>query len=776
MLSGSTRWVSTNAAVLLGDTSYRCFEAAASADGATVIFYAATNGGSVHLLHHSITNGITEVVSTNARAAEWPQISPTGELVAYASGTNVYVWNAQTRSNVLVNADSNGLAAVGVSHSPVLSPNAQRVAFLSSATNLTANGFNQRFQVYARDLLTGETWLVSRNTNGVASNRDIDATLQAFSPDGQYLAFETQGTDLVANDLNDDNDIFLHGLASGETKLVSTANAAAGPTTALKSSRVWPGSLSTNGDVMAFTSADNYLSSTDTNQLIDIFIPRLGAATMLIRPPISAPPFEGWRGSNPILSSDGRILLYEAVRQADAGMRPTNNYWADLATGTNRSIFETRVGSPTISGDGRWIAFHSSSTPSGILSLTLIDQDSDVFLYDTVSNRYDLVSRRYGFIQSTTGDAINGRISPDGRWVLYQTFASDAIQTNFTSSRWRVYARDMGAPALSNRTELISTGPLASPGSPVPYESDYSPDSRFAVITWRFGEAMLYDFQSGRLVQVGSGWSKPAISDDGKFVAHETVPTNREPTQVFVRNVESGFETLLSGASGAPGNGDSSMPQIAPDGRFIFFESKASNLVENDTNGASDIFLADRVLGRRMLISLNRHGSAAGNGASSMPVLSGDGRVLVFNSFASDLVAGDFNNTREVFMLRLGRPDSDGDGMDDDWEVAFFGDLSRTGGGDFDQDGYTDAEEFRAGTSPGDSTSVLRVLTLTRATGGPTTILWASAPGRTYRVDYKDDLTAPWLELGTASGFGSTGSIADGSPTSMRFYRVVLIE
>jgi Tol biopolymer transport system component len=664
-----------------------------------------------------------------------------------------------------------------VSHSPVLSPDARRVAFLSNATNLTSNSLDRRFQVYVRDLVTRETWLVSHNTNGVASNRDIDATLPVFSPDGQAVAFETQGSDLVAHDLNDDNDVFLYELASGETKLISRAAAGESPTTALKSSRVWLGSLSTNGQVIAFTSADNYLTATDTNQLIDIFIPQQGAATTIV--PVPVTPFEGGRnGSNPNLSSDGRYLLYETVLQRDFTGRSTNNYWLDRMSGSNSSIYTASVGAPSLSANGRWIAFNVVGNPPAIPSHTGIDSDEDVFLYDTWSNRYDLVSRRYNYIQSTFGDAIRGRVSPDGRWVIYQTAAPDAMPTNFPTVRWRVFARDMGVSTASNHTELASTGPLPGTAGADQYEADFTHDSRFAIVVWPRpgGAATRYDFANKRAIEVGMGWSKPAISDDGKFVAYETVPTNGEPTQVLVKNLESGLELPLSGINGVTGNGDSSMPQITPDGRFIFFESKAGNLVENDTNGLSDIFLADRVLGTRMLISVNRRGNAAGNGVSSMPVLSGDGGVLVFNSFASDLVAGDFNNMRDAFMLRLRRPDSDGDGMDDDWEVAFFGNLSRTGDGDLDQDGYTDAEEFRAGTNPGNNGSVLRVLTLTRANGGPTTILWASAPGRTYRVEYKDDLNAPWLELGMASAFGPTGSITDGAPGSMRFYRVVLVE
>jgi len=82
------------------------------------------------------------------------------------------------------------------------------------------------------------------------------------------------------------------------------------------------------------------------------------------------------------------------------------------------------------------------------------------------------------------------------------------------------------------------------------------------------------------------------------------------------------------------------------------------------------------------------------------PVLGGDGRTVLFQSFASDLVAQDFNNNRDIFVLRLGSGDSDGDGLDDDWELAYFGTLARDGTGDFDGGGQTDLAEYRAGTNP----------------------------------------------------------------------------
>jgi hypothetical protein len=198
--------------------------------------------------------------------------------------------------------------------------------------------------------------------------------------------------------------------------------------------------------------------------------------------------------------------------------------------------------------------------------------------------------------------------------------------------------------------------------------------------------------------------------------------------------------------------------------------------VDNDTNGVSDIFVRDRLLGTTMLVSLNLEG-VSGNGPSTKPALAADGRTVIFQSFASDLVPGDYNDSRDVFVLRLGGVDSDGDGMDDDWEMAYFGTLSRDGTGDFDGDGQTDLQEFLAGTDPTNSGSVLRVLTLNLLGGGGTKVIWSAAPGKTYRVQFKDDIAdSVWRDLGvTVTASATTMSAIDpaGSGGIQRFYRVV---
>jgi hypothetical protein len=100
---------------------------------------------------------------------------------------------------------------------------------------------------------------------------------------------------------------------------------------------------------------------------------------------------------------------------------------------------------------------------------------------------------------------------------------------------------------------------------------------------------------------------------------------------------------------GVEGNSDSSAPEISPDGRIVVFSSFASNLVSNDSNGRHDAFLHDRATGVTERVSLDSSG-AEGNGNSFNPSVSSDGRIVAFASDASNLVTGDTNGTPDVLM------------------------------------------------------------------------------------------------------------------------------
>src|SRR5258705_4529820 len=243
-----------------------------------------------------------------------------------------------------------------------------------------------------------------------------------------------------------------------------------------------------------------------------------------------------------------------------------------------------------------------------------------------------------------------------------------------------------------------------------------------------------YDFQTDSTRLVYTNCQSPSVDRTGNVIALAAGPFSGQ--DILVIDLAAGTTNLISanysGTGG--GNGNSKSTLVSGDGRYILFLSAASDLVLGDNNNAQDIFVHDRLQKSTMLISRNYLGTGSGNAVSSMPVIARDGRTVVFQSFASDLIEGDYNERRDVFILRLGASDSDNDGMDDDWEVAFFGNLSRDGAQDFDHDGHSDLQEFLTGTDPTNTGSVLRVLTVTPMSGGNTTIVWSSVPGRSYVV------------------------------------------
>ena len=116
-------------------------------------------------------------------------------------------------------------------------------------------------------------------------------------------------------------------------------------------------------------------------------------------------------------------------------------------------------------------------------------------------------------------------------------------------------------------------------------------------------------------------------------------------SDVFVRDLQLGTTTLVSINRFGTGSGNSFsiVPVISADGRFVAFSSNASDLTANDTNTTSDLFVRDLQMGTTTLVSINRFGTGSGNNVSFAPVISADGRFVAFQSGASDLTANDTN-------------------------------------------------------------------------------------------------------------------------------------
>jgi hypothetical protein len=281
---------------------------------------------------------------------------------------------------------------------------------------------------------------------------------------------------------------------------------------------------------------------------------------------------------------------------------------------------------------------------------------------------------------------------------------------------------------------------------------------------------------------------KAQVSGDGRFVtfisAANAPDTSKGTNNVFLYDLQTATTTLVSFNRDriGSGNGPSDSPSISADGRFVTYRSEARNLVAGDNNNQPDVFVFDRLTGINTLISVQQTGAGPGNGPSSTPVISSHGGIIVFKSVASDLIANDHNGAQDVFVFHLAMgllEDSDGDGMDDAWEKRYFGGLSRDGAADSDADGASDWMESKTGTDPLNPASRFSPQAAASPGSNQITITWQAVPGRSYTVQYTDDLSQEnWNDLGGAMVNGSSAAFTDtlAGTSNQRFYRVMLVE
>lgn len=328
---------------------------------------------------------------------------------------------------------------------------------------------------------------------------------------------------------------------------------------------------------------------------------------------------------------------------------------------------------PSISADGRRVAFES-------LASNLVAGDSngtwDVFVHDFVSNTTTRVSTHSSGAQAN-GESHRAEISADGRWVAFESDATNLVPGDTNSLR-DVFLHDLSSGATERVSiDVAGTGTNGASGW-----ATLSADGRFVAYasaatniaagdTNGLDDVFLWDRQNRATVRVSVdstglqadlGSSNPAVSGDGRFVAFASDATNlvagdtNASSDAFVHDVSNGETTRVSvDSAGAQGNFGSAMRggyQISADGRFVAFDSAASNLVAGDTNAATDCFVHDRLTGVTTRLNVTTSGAQAGG--ATAPAISPDGRHFVFESSASNLVAGDNNNVMDVFRRDRG--------------------------------------------------------------------------------------------------------------------------
>lgn len=226
------------------------------------------------------------------------------------------------------------------------------------------------------------------------------------------------------------------------------------------------------------------------------------------------------------------------------------------------------------------------------------------------TNAAELVSINTAGTATGNGASFSGDLNADGRFVAFTSAATDLVAGS-TVGQTNIFVRDL----------LTGAAVLAS------------------VNNFSFGAASL-----------------PRLSADGRIVVYQLAtcpfPSFCTTVQVFARDLIQGTTTLVSAAmDGTPSSGFS--PVISPDGRYVAFLSAASNLVPNDLNNFTDLFVRDLANGTTQLASVNASGTSSGNDQSDSPFFSADGRFVAFTSQASDLVTNDGNGTADVFVRDL---------------------------------------------------------------------------------------------------------------------------
>ncbi|MGH8023266.1 MAG: hypothetical protein ACRED1_06780 [Limisphaerales bacterium] len=339
LVNGITTWASSNAHSILQSfgksNAFSCNEAM-SDNGQMITYEACPSAGAGVVLQYNLGTGLTEIVNTNV-AGILPglelndqnlSMTPDGRFVAFVSNgngvnTGLAVWDGRSNTTAVVSEDANHAAVTKASFDwPAITPDGRYVAFLSDATNLTASPAAPGFHLYVRDMQAGADTLVDADTNGVGSMSNL-MTFPSMSDDGGVVAFEALDGSLVPNDDNHAYDVFARNVAAGSTELISACLSGLPSATPNGSSFISSSSVSANGQYVAYSSDADNLVAEDTNGLRDVFVhDNLNGANLLVSMNTNGAPGNGF-SSDPAISGNGRYVAFTSFPAIWRRMTPT---------------------------------------------------------------------------------------------------------------------------------------------------------------------------------------------------------------------------------------------------------------------------------------------------------------------------------------------------------------------------------------------------------------------------------------------------------------------
>lgn len=402
------------------------------------------------------------------------------------------------------------------------------------------------------------------SVSGSGDEGDGASLAPALSADGRYVAFWSFASNLVPGDTNGVADVFVRDRRTGATSRASVNSRGVEANAGVQAGSGNPGrvAISADGRFVAFTSAASNLVAADTNDAADVFVRDLRKGTTR-RMSVNSGEVQGNAGSGqPAISADGRYVVFSST--SSNLVRKDRNSSQDVFVRDRRERTTRRVSlnsdgvqandasrQPAVSATGRYVAFVSLAS-----NLAAKDQNqlADVFVRDRWSRTTRRVSpitggRRWGEVDGVA-------ISAGGRFVAFNTDAG--LARGDGDGDWDVYVRDL-------RTGGIRIASLAQDGLQM------------------FGRV---------------GWT-PAMSAGGRYIAFSLRWPNTEDdwgppgtTYVYVRDLVNRTTRAVSTTSDRDGlDGDSGAQAVSADGRFVAFQSEATNLVAGDGNAVADVFI-----------------------------------------------------------------------------------------------------------------------------------------------------------------------------------------
>lgn len=409
----------------------------------------------------------------------------------------------------------------------------------------------------------GVTERVSVGTGGIEGNGGSVAT-EGITPDGRFVAFGSEASNLVPNDTNGANDMFLRDRWTGTTERVSLGNGR------VQANDFSGGlSISASGRLATFVSAATNLvpgGATEFRQAY-VFDRRSGRARR-VSVGLGGMPANGALIGVPRISANGRYVSFQTSADnlvPNDTNRAGDVFVHDLQTGKTERVSRTRTGGQIcrdgasggiMSSDGRFVSVDTACpnmVPGSSASRILLG-----YIHDRKTGKNEQVTVGLGGVQPDSSFNGVNAISPDGRYVSILTEATNLVPGG-TNGNTHVIVRDRKTG--NNELATLNSNGEQSNG-----------------------------FNSGG-----------EMSADGRYVAFYSEATNLVPNDtngvgdIFVRDRKTGKTRRVSvGPNGLQSNGQSIFQALSASGRTVVFTSDASNLVAGDTNGVSDVFVHRR--------------------------------------------------------------------------------------------------------------------------------------------------------------------------------------